>query len=362
MLDAVFGFRLNPLMIGLGLLLAGVVVGYGGRSDRDGQFENEPTVLVEMVRPQSVVPPEVQLLADLEYARPNGQPLHLDLYRPEEITGPLPVVLWIHGGGWRSGSKASPPAMELVAKGYAVASVEYRLSDVALFPAQIEDCQAAVRWLRTHADEFQLDARRIAAWGESSGGHLATLLGTMSHGVTHDDEVSADVQAVVDFGGPVDFLTLDEQSSGENAVRHEEAWSPESLLVGGPIQERQELVALANPLTYLSTDRRPPPFLVVHSRHDTVVPIRQSDQLVQALRRVGTRVQYLRVREGWKINILKPEMLDAVAEFLERHLKNGSPATEEATAAVSERRPHPVRHWLRKAYRSSILNDARPMM
>ncbi|MDZ4688309.1 MAG: prolyl oligopeptidase family serine peptidase, partial [Planctomycetaceae bacterium] len=206
------------------------------------------------------------------------------------------------------------------------------------------------------------DAQRIAAWGESSGGHLATLLGTMSHGVTGDAGVSADVQAVVDFAGPVDFLALDEQSSGENVVRHDEAWSPESLLVGGPIQERQELVALANPLTYLQTDRRLPPFLVIHSRYDSVVPVRQSDQLVQALRRVGTRVQYLRVREGRAINALKPEMLDAVVDFLERHLKNSSPTTAKTTADVAERRPHPVRHFLRKTYRSSIHHDARPAM
>lgn len=350
MWDAVRGLRVNPLLMGLGVLLAGVVVTYGDR--RVAEEMEDATLFVEMVRPAFVVPPEVQLLADLEYARPNGQPLHLDLYRPEEITGPLPVLLWIHGDGWRSGSKADPvAAVNLVPRGYAVASLDYRLSDVALFPAQIEDCLAAVRWLRSHAEAYQLDPNRIAAWGETAGGHLAALLGAMSHGTTDDNSVSADVQAVIDIGGPIDFLTLDEQAPEDAAVRHADPWSPESFLVGGPIHERQELVALTNPLAYLAMDRRPPPFLVIHSQRDPIVPVRQSELLVRSLRRAGGTAQLIRPEAMYHNGTVSRDVEEVVTEFLDRRLKNAQLPT---TVNSSDRRPYPFRHIARRIYRESL--------
>lgn len=354
MLDLLLGLRLNPLLLGLTVLIAGVVAGFGARSDSED--ETSPAQFLNVVAPEYIPPEDVQICRDLEYARPNGQPLCLDLYRPRDIAGPLPVVVWIHGGGWRSGSKASPAAAELVPQGYAVASIDYRLSDQALFPAQLEDCQAAVRWLRTHAARYQLDAQRIAAWGIASGGHLAALLGTMSRRQARTDtgEVSADVQAVVDFGGPVDFLLLDEQSASRNEAQHNAPWSPESLLVGGPLQERLELVALTNPLTYLQSHRAPPPFLVLHGRNDPLVPLAQSELLVQALRRSGGHVEFRRDDDAGFSDLIAPEQLDLVTDFLRRRLR---PDVE------SKARPEPDRvanrPWPRR-YRAREIPGSRP--
>jgi acetyl esterase/lipase len=337
----------NPLLIGLGVLLLGVVLGYGDRVDHD--LENDATLYVNMVRPDFQVPTEAQLIADLEYARPNGTPLLLDLYRPEEVTGPLPVILWIHGGGWREGHRGAPrSAVEFVARGYAVASIDYRLSDAALFPAQIDDCQAAVRWLRAHAEDYQLDPQRFVAWGEGSGGHLAALLGTMS-GLPEDenDGVSADVQAVVDFGGPVDLLTLDKNVVDADAERFEDTWSPEALLLGGPVEERAELAARANPLTYLVGRYRPPAFFVVHNKVDPLVPVQQSDRLVRALREAGGAVRYLRL-DGWQHNSpISRELEEAVAEFLDRRL---SPQQLHKASHADRPRFGPSRPWYRRLH------------
>lgn len=326
----------NPLLIGLGVLLLGVVLGYGDRSDPS--VEDDATLYVDLVRPDFQVPTEAQLIADLEYARPNGTPLLLDLYRPEEVTGPLPVIVWIHGGGWREGHRGAPrSAVEFVARGYAVASIDYRLSDVALFPAQIEDCQAAVRWLRAHAEDYQLDPQRVVAWGEGSGGHLAALLGTMSGGGADDGAVSADVQAVINFGGPMDLLALDRGKTDPDAERYEDTWSPEALLLGGPVEERTELAALANPLHYLDGAHRPPPFFVVHSQFDPLVPVEQSDRLVRALRDSGGAVRYLRMRTLTCNGPITRDLEDAVADFLDRRL-HATTASHPPTRRLANRR------------------------
>jgi acetyl esterase/lipase len=112
---------------------------------------------------------------DLIYKRVNGAVLTLDLYCPEKVSDRLPVIVWIHGGGWRSGRKERCPAVALVQDGFAVASIDYRLTRTAPFPAQIEDCKAAVRWLRANAAKYNLDADRVGVWGMSAGGHLAAL-------------------------------------------------------------------------------------------------------------------------------------------------------------------------------------------
>ena len=147
---------------------------------------------------------------DLVYARAGAKDLLLDLYLPEGAPRPLPLVVWIHGGGWRNGAKEQTPARRLVERGYAVASINYRLSGEAIFPAQIHDCKAAVRWLRANAAKYGLDAGRVAAWGSSAGGHLVALLGTsggimeLEGGLGNADQ-SSRVQAVVDFFGPHGF-------------------------------------------------------------------------------------------------------------------------------------------------------------
>lgn len=221
----------------------------------------------------------------------------LDLYLPGG-TGPFPLVLWIHGGGWRSGSRAlgtDAPQRRVLAAGYALASVGYRLSGEATFPAQIHDAKAAVRWLRTNAAAHRLGGW-IAAWGASAGGHLAALLGT-SAGVAdlegahlgYAGESSA-VDAVVDWYGPTDFLRMDAQTAEQGCPEfgrggHDAADSPESRLMGFPVQQRPGRVRAADPITYVSGDE--PPFLIQHGDRDCTVPHAQGRLLHEALRRAG---------------------------------------------------------------------------
>ncbi len=128
---------------------------------------------------------DVKVMADLEFAAPNGKPLLLDLYLPVGVDKPLPVIVWLHGGGWRIGDRKLGPdfRVRFAERGYAMASIEYRLSGEALFPAQIHDVKAAIRWLRSVANEYGLDSGHIGLWRSSAGGHLAALAGTTGEGI-----------------------------------------------------------------------------------------------------------------------------------------------------------------------------------
>ena len=247
---------------------------------------------------------------DLEYARVGDNPLLLDLHRPPSSDKPLPVVVWIHGGGWRAGSKDRCPARFLVHHGFAVASVNYRLTKEAIFPAQIHDCKAAVRWLRANAGKYGLDPKRIGAWGSSAGGHLAALLGT-SGGVAdlegdlgHADR-SSRVQAVVDFCGPADFL----------------AWkvkrSPEMALFGGTIERKKELARAASPALHATADD--PPFFIVHGKKDRTVPARQSRLLDAALRKAKANSTLL-ILDDLGHGLMNPDTQALALLFFEMHL------------------------------------------
>lgn len=233
---------------------------------------------------------EIRWMRDIVYARVGDRELLLDLYLPETSPGPLPVISWIHGGAFRVGSKDNPPAARMADRGYAVASIGYRLSQEAIFPAQIHDCKAAVRWLRANADQYNLDPNRVGAWGSSAGGYLVALLGTTGNvdsleGQEGNQEYSSQVQAVCNFFGPSDFLRMDDFPG---TMCHNASDSPESQLIGGPIQENQEKVAKGNPITYVSQDA--PPFLIVHGEQDMLVPYNQSESLYRALREAGVDV------------------------------------------------------------------------
>ena len=219
---------------------------------------------------------------DLVYKRVNSAVLTLDLYCPEKVSGPLPVIVWIHGGAWRRGGKRKCPAVALVPDGYAVASIDYRLSGTAPFPAQIEDCKAAVRWLRANAAKYNLDADRIGAWGMSAGGHLAALLGTSGgvpelEGSGDNMQYSSRVQAVCDVAGPADLPAL--TNVGPKAMAAIEA------LLGGPLEKDQAKALAASPMHYVSKDD--PPFLIVHGEGDRVIPVEQSQRFYEELRKAG---------------------------------------------------------------------------
>lgn len=272
----------------------------------------------------SQLPPNVIAYRDLPYVSNGHDRQKLDLYTP--ATGENhPLIIWIHGGAFRMGSKEGNPDnplhFEYVTKGYALASINYRLSQHAIFPAQIEDCKAAVRWLRAHAAEYNLDPDRFAAWGPSAGGHLVAMLGTASH-VTEFEVgehlgVSSRVQCVVNYFGPTDFLQMDEQRLPDGMI-HNEPNSPESELVGGNIQEHPDKAAAANPITYITEDV--PPFLIVHGNQDPLVPYGQSELLVDALEKVGADVTFYTVEGGGHGRFTDPSVPKLTAAFLAKHL------------------------------------------
>jgi acetyl esterase/lipase len=257
---------------------------------------------------------EIQVLHDLEYARVEvdgrEKRLLLDLYLPPEgAPRPLPLLVYIHGGGWMEGSKEGCPGSVVAEMGFAMACVDYRLSQDSIFPAQIHDIKAAVRWLRAHAKEFQVDADRFGAWGDSAGGHLAALLGTSAgvpelEGNVGVQGVLSAVQAVCDWYGPTDFSRVPpafvESITYPVAPEVFEHYGTEpwfeytlatTLLLGGPVEERIDLAMFANPITYI--DPGDPPFLIFHGERDEIVPIDQSILLVDALRTHGVEVVFV---------------------------------------------------------------------
>jgi acetyl esterase/lipase len=259
---------------------------------------------------------------DLPYVSQGHFRQKLDLYLPDGPR-PLPLIIWIHGGAFRLGDKGDKVPLDTLERGYAVASINYRLSQHALYPAQIMDCKATVRWLRAHAAQFGLDGQRFAAWGESAGGHLAAMLGTAGHvqafEVGEHLEVSSRVQAVVDYFGPTDFTQMDAHRVPGGQV-HDAPNSPESELVGGPIQDNRDKVAQANPITYVRPDA--PPFLIVHGEIDPLVPHHQSELLEAALHRAGVPVSFYTVRGGGHGGFTDPEVPKLTRAFLARHLES----------------------------------------
>jgi acetyl esterase/lipase len=231
---------------------------------------------------------KVEITRDVVYAQMGGRELALDLYWHPGADEPEPLVVWIHGGAWMSGNKSwMPPVLHLLDNGFAMASIDYRLSQEALFPAQIEDCKAAIRWLRTNAARYNLNPDCVGAWGESAGGHLAALLGTAGGVAAWDQqggnrEYSSRVQAVCDWFGPSDLLQMGGMKSG---LDHNAPDAPEALLIGGPVQENKERAKQVNPITYITPET--PPFLIMHGEQDDVVPVGQSELLHRALIEAG---------------------------------------------------------------------------
>jgi len=278
------------------------------------------------------VPDNVELHQDLPYADTDNPRQKLDLLIPRKAGGPLPLVVFVHGGAWRGGNKSSgvDRLAKFVAGGdYAGASIAYRLSGEAKWPAQIHDCKAAIRWLKANAAKYRIDPKRIAVWGASAGGHLVAMLG-VSGGVeelegslgSHRDHDSR-VTCVLDWFGPTNFLTMNDQPG---SMDHDAPDSPESLLVGGPIKEHPDRVRHASPLTYVSADD--PPFLIAHGTEDRLVPFAQSIELYEALKKAGVTPAPLLARmvgAGHGHGVGGEELDLRVQQFLDMHLR-GIPA------------------------------------
>lgn len=291
--------------------------------------------------PPPRVPAGVVAHRDLAYVAGGHERQKLDLYLPEKSAGPLPVIVWVHGGGWQGGSKnqCRPLADGFVARGYAVASIGYRLSGDAIFPAQLEDCKAAVRWLRARARDYGLDPARFAAWGSSAGGHLVALLGTT--GDVPDFDVGAHrdqpsrVQAVVDWFGPTDFNAMDRHAPPGAGLKHDAPNSPESKLIGAPIADpaHRAKVRRADPITYVSAGD--PPFLIMHGDADGTVPHHQSVLLYDALAAAGVPVRFVTLAGAGHGTggFGAPAAAELVASFLDHRLKGADTAAARWPAA-----------------------------
>lgn len=261
----------------------------------------------------------------------------LDIYLPDKGDGPFPVIVSSHGGAFMGCDKADMqimPMLEGLKRGYAVVAVNYRLSGEAKFPALVHDVKAAVRWIRANAQRYHFDPDRIAAWGGSAGGYLATMLGT-SAGVQELEDLTlgnaeqrSDVQAVVAWFAPTDFLKMDEQLTESGlppvaGMEHSAADSPESLLLGEQITKIPELVKAANPETYV-TSSAPPSFLE-HGTMDDVVPVQSSISLAAKLEQVlGKKRVKLELLEGaghGDPRFDAPENVKKVLNWLDQRLR-----------------------------------------
>ena len=258
----------------------------------------------------------------------------LDIYLPSTGDGPYPVILFIHGGAFKFGDKASQelgPALMGLQHGYAVVSINYRMSGEAKAPRLIHDVKAAIRWVRANAKQYKLDGTRIAAWGPSAGGHLSALAGT-SGGVNELEDLSlgnpkesSRVQAVIDWFGPIDFLTMDDQYAmlEVKGMAHSTANSPESEVIGKHIIHAAAEVKAFNPETYITKDD--PPFFIQHGSKDPLIPYLQSvvfaDALYKVLGKEKVRFELLEGEGHGGPQFNDPGNLEKVFAFLDRHLK-----------------------------------------
>ena len=274
---------------------------------------------------------------DIDYVGDRHIAHRLDIHLPRQKKRQYPAIICIYGSAWFSNnSKAnifsSGIGQVLLEHGFAVVSINHRSSRDAIFPAQIHDVKAAIRFVRANADAFSIDNTFIGITGSSSGGHLSAFAGTSSnsssfelHGVTIDIEgklgnfvhTSSHVDAVVDWFGPTDFLMMDDCGS---SFSHDDAKSPESSLVGGPIQEHQEECKLADPTSYIRKDN--PPFLIFHGDADPLVPHCQSEKLYQKLQASGVESEYhLIAGGGHGPGVMIDEYYRMMVNFLTKHSK-----------------------------------------
>jgi fermentation-respiration switch protein FrsA (DUF1100 family) len=269
---------------------------------------------------------------DLAYAT-GSDAQKLDLYIPAGEAGPFPVVIMIHGGGFMMGDKSDGTGLtgvdQLLAAGYAVASINYRLSAEAIYPAQIYDAKASVRFLRANAAKYNLNADKFGAWGASAGGNLVSLLETTCgvkdlEGDLGNADQSSCVQAVVDWFGPIDFLKMDEQFAGTSCTaNHNESSSPESKLVGAAIQTVPDLVKTTNLMNYI--DASDAPFFIENGTADCNIPPVKNKNLADALSAIigADKISYTSLEGAGHggSQFETAENLQLVIDFLNKYLK-----------------------------------------
>jgi len=264
----------------------------------------------------------VRKTADIEYARADAHSLKLDLYQPESADAPL--LVWVHGGRWEVGLKEPMPLTALVARGFAIASLDFRPASVAPFPGQVHDLKAALRFLRAEAGRYGYDATRIGILGASSGGHLAALVGTTNG---HADlegklgehlDTSSDVQAIVSYFGASNLTTILAQSTPYGlGIRTPSL----KTLLGALPEENEALARRASPV--FQVDPSDPPLLLLHGDQDPQMPINQSHELQGAYEKLGLDSAFVVVHGAAHGGdaFFDQERIERVAAFLDEHLR-----------------------------------------
>lgn len=257
-------------------------------------------VSIEVPAQETKAKPAIRLETEVVFGKGGETELKLDLAMPKEGEGPFPAIVCIHGGGWIGGEREQMrQTIEVLAgRGYVAISPDYRTAPHHRFPAQIEDCKSAVRWLRANSEKYHVDSQWIGAFGFSAGAHLACLLGVTSKGDGLEGdggnaEKSSTVQAVVSFFGPTDFT----QPVWSKEVR-EKHLEP---FLGGSAAAKADVYRRASPMTYVG--KNAPPFLFVHGAEDAIVPIRQSQDMAAKLREAGVTARVIEVEgegHGWR--------------------------------------------------------------
>ena len=267
-------------------------------------------------------------VTELQYANNKNPRQSLDLYQPNDPSKPkLPLILYIHGGAWQSGSKAAgrqPLEKYLKSGNFICASIGYRLSQEAIWPAQLHDCKAAIRFLYAHADKYHIDPTRTIVLGASAGGHLATMVSVTGNNPNmegnlgkHVDQHSRVIGAI-SYYGPTDFQKMEDFPSN---IDHNAANSPESRLIGAPIQQVPARTQAANPLTYI--DENDPPLICIHGTRDRLVPFNQSILLYNALENAKVPTALITILDGEHGNFRNPKIQTIEKAFVE-HCTSGT--------------------------------------
>lgn len=274
---------------------------------------------------RALIPNNTRTFHDVPYILDGHNRHGLDLYLPDstKFKKPYPLVIWIHGGGWQKGTKDFFGKQAfLLEHGFAMASINYRLSRESQFPEQVYDSKGAIRYLRKYAEQYGLDANKFGLWGSSAGGHLVSLIGT-SNGVPELEGnlgvtgISSDVQAVCDWFGPTDLIQMDVSSTNKSKGEKQNT-KPIVKLLGGPFAEKQEEAKMASPIQYVTKDD--PPFLIMHGEKDPMVPIEQSEMFHAALQKTGVDSEYIVVKDGVHSFFMGAKEHEKVAEFFKTKL------------------------------------------
>lgn len=264
---------------------------------------------------------KIEILKDVVYGNVGNRKLFCDIIKPSEIKNKLPAIVFIHGGGWISGNKEKglEKLLPFVEKGYIGVSIQYRLSTEEIFPAQLQDCKCAIRFLRANAEKFNIESEKIGVWGVSAGGNLASLLGVTSDNYYNDsggwENFSARVNAVCDWFGRTNFL-IDIKKSDEKKG----PYSYISKLLGGPIEDKIELAKKVSPYYYECKDC--PPFLIMHGENDSIVPYSQSEIFYKKLKKNKVDVTLIKIKNAGHGSGFDKKCFEIVQYFFDYYLKN----------------------------------------